>query len=361
MPLFHKIFALLNASFLYIYCRLINFFKPLSKNRVTIFFDPGEKLLARYIFNILYVFSGEFNILLYRRIRFRNFLRAYSHEEYIYYVKNSKIIRKIPAHTNDMVLVHDRESAVSGRRAWKHSICLHYDVFSAGKDKAAFILPFQMHPELCHNIREHTLSRLRNKKRARRIFFSGNMDRKLYDSPDMEKTFHKLSRVKVLETLLHSLDSEEVSVFNNESKFLRSGDAYIKRLVLLEFRIKRKHWLDTLAESDFFLSPPGISMPICHNIIEAMAVGTIPVTESPECFNPPLQHLENCVVFSGKEDLVQKIRYILNMDQERICRLRQNAAAYFERYIAPAGNCARFRSCYDKISRIVMNLKKPVP
>ena len=43
-------------------------------------------------------------------------------------------------------------------------------------------------------------------------------------------------------------------------------------------------------------------MPMCHNIIESMAVGVIPITNYPEWFDPDLEHMKNCIVFDDQKD-----------------------------------------------------------
>ena len=97
--------------------------------------------------------------------------------------------------------------------------------------------------------------------------------------------------------------------------------------------IDDKYWLMHLAKTDFFLAPPGIVMPMCHNIIEAMAVGAIPVTNYPEWFSPKLEHLKNCIQFSNKQDLVDKVKFILDMDNQGIKLLRENVIDYYEAYL----------------------------
>ena len=80
--------------------------------------------------------------------------------------------------------------------------------------------------------------------------------------------------------------------------------------------IDPEDWLPDLSKTDFFICPPGFCMPMCHNVIEAMAVGAIPVINYPEWFNPTLRHMENCIVFDDRNDLVMKIEEILDMGQQ---------------------------------------------
>ena len=51
---------------------------------------------------------------------------------------------------------------------------------------------------------------------------------------------------------------------------------------------------------------------MCHNAIEAMAVGTVPVLEYASLFSPPLEHGVNCIDLSSFEDIDDAIKEILS-------------------------------------------------
>lgn len=75
-------------------------------------------------------------------------------------------------------------------------------------------------------------------------------------------------------------------------------------------------------------------MPLCHNAIESMAVGTIPVTNYPDWFFPSLEHLKNCIRFTTKEDLIETIKLVLSMDKFQIEQLRKNVLEYYDQYLS---------------------------
>ena len=76
-------------------------------------------------------------------------------------------------------------------------------------------------------------------------------------------------------------------------------------------------------------------MPICHNVVEAMSVGAIPILEYPEYLEPPLKHGVNCLVFSGPEELVRIMRRAFQMKPSQIAAMRKAAREYYERHLAP--------------------------
>src|SRR5260370_10572567 len=78
-----------------------------------------------------------------------------------------------------------------------------------------------------------------------------------------------------------------------------------------ECHVMHSEWLKTLSRCEVFLAPPGISMPQCHNIIEAMAVGCIPLTNYIEWLSPPLTDGVNCFQFRDENDLRKRVFEIL--------------------------------------------------
>ena len=99
--------------------------------------------------------------------------------------------------------------------------------------------------------------------------------------------------------------------------------------------IDPKDWLPDLSKADFFICPPGYVMPMCHNVIEAMAVGTIPIINYPEWFNPDLRHMENCIVFGDRDDLVKKINEVLDMGSQQVAEMRDRVIDYYENHLKP--------------------------
>jgi glycosyltransferase involved in cell wall biosynthesis len=113
---------------------------------------------------------------------------------------------------------------------------------------------------------------------------------------------------------------------------------FIDKCVILDnskFRIDAGSWLESISMGDFFLCPPGYVMPMCHNVIEAMAVGAIPVINYPEWLNPSLEDGVNCVAFTDADDLVEKIDHVLAMKQAEISEMKSRVIEYYEQHLDP--------------------------
>jgi hypothetical protein len=92
-------------------------------------------------------------------------------------------------------------------------------------------------------------------------------------------------------------------------------------------------WLPTLASTSFFLCCPGAAQPMCHNVIEAMSVGAIPVIEYADRFVPSLQDNVNAICFRGTGRFCDALDRIDQLSAEQVQRIRANVIDYYDRYL----------------------------
>ena len=142
-----------------------------------------------------------------------------------------------------------------------------------------------------------------------------------------------MSRLAVLQTLEKSLSREEIHVLTSNHSDVPARPCFV--LAGSSYRIPQEKWFSTLSKSDFFLACPGGAMPLCHNVVEAMAVGAIPILEYPEYLEPPLKHGVNCLVFSGPQELLRIMRRAFQMKPAQIIAMRKAARDYYRRHLAP--------------------------
>jgi hypothetical protein len=216
------------------------------------------------------------------------------------------------------------------------------------------LFPYPMQPRIYFNNWHSQLKSLRGVKRRMKIFFSGNQNRKHYDSAKFRYFFSdKMTRVSIIDTLVSELNPEElfllrgleeVNYFQYENKFVLSQWERKSLKEIISKRTTNEHWLDFLAYSDFFLACPGYIQPMCHNVIEAMGVGAIPIIEHPEMFFPPLVDGQNCLAFSGQAELLVKIRLALSLPEEKVNQLRKNVVKYYDDYLSPEAICKKIES-----------------
>jgi hypothetical protein len=247
-----------------------------------------------------------------------------------------------PEVVEDKIYLYDSPDAHLNLQPWLKTIAVRFDIFSKYWFDSPVMFPYPIHPVHTGCDLPNRLLKLREHPKRVRVFFSGDL--KGYTQNHITYPATKLPRLVVINTIRQVLPDSSFFLGEQQDIDTLFSDGFANRCVLIDTGktwIDDRFWLDYLAKADFFLAPPGICMPMCHNIIEAMAVGAIPITSYPEWFRPHLRHMENCIVYSDAADLVEKMKFVLAMEQPQIRQLRKNVIRFFEEHLAPARFIAR--------------------
>ena len=242
----------------------------------------------------------------------------------------------IPSETSEMIYLFDEEDSTLGAHKWRKKVQVRFDVFSPYWFSQPILMPYPVHPVHAGPDLRERLRKCRASEKKMRVFFSG--DREGYVTNRIHYPRPKLPRLEVINAILKEMGDKALLVRGEENLGSACATGYVNRCLIMDqdqSRIDETRWLGTLAKSDFFLCPPGYVMPMCHNTIEAMAVGAIPIINYPEWFDPPLEHLQNCIAFDDKADLLLKLTEVLEMGGEHIARMRQRVIAYYDDYLDP--------------------------
>ncbi len=242
----------------------------------------------------------------------------------------------IPSETSEMIYLFDEEDKSVGTRAWRKKVHVRFDVFSPYWFGQPILMPYPVHPVHAGPDLPDRLRKFRASAKKMRVFFSG--DSKGYVTNRIHYPAPKLPRLEVINAILQEMGDKALLVQGEQDLAVLGAAGYVNKCLVMDQdhpRIDETRWLATLATSDFFLCPPGYVMPMCHNGVEAMAVGAIPIINYPEWFDPHLEHLQNCIVFGDKADLLRKMNEVLQMGPERIAQMRQRVIAYYDEHLAP--------------------------
>jgi hypothetical protein len=291
---------------------------------------------GRQLYAVLYAFSlSGYRIDLFDSLN-RERLGRYG--KMAYEIKSVRVMDRLPDDIENCIYLYDKEDrSLAGLNWWK-KVQVRDDLFSPYCCKNPMIMPYGMYPKQTSPQPDQRLDVLRANNRKLRIFFSG--DTKDYGRNRIQYPAPKLPRLEIVNTLRERI-ADDVILVQDEATLnvLRDNDSqYSNHCVIMDTSrvwVEVSAWLDTLADADFFLSPPGIVMPMCHNLIEAMAVGTIPITNYPEWMRPNLVHMENCIVFDDEDDLIRKVKLALSLNESEIARMRANVIDYYRKHLDP--------------------------
>jgi hypothetical protein len=195
--------------------------------------------------------------------------------------------------------------------------------------------PFFVHPKkagLAKSFRGAEPGRHRNV----RIFFGGKTSDEVYGRSVLGLRYGMLSRREMLDVACSLLPKDQINKPDDAMRWLASADE--QRMTLFETqhcRVPSERWLDALAKADFFLACPGADMPLCHNLIEAITAGAIPILQYARYLTPALEHGVNCLAFHDAQSLREAVASALRMDEADIRKMRENVMRYHELHLAP--------------------------
>jgi glycosyltransferase involved in cell wall biosynthesis len=320
---------------------LCNQFDPLKK---TIFVDFHDPFLSIYIIALLYAFGKKgYNIVLKNNYHFIS--NTNLNKAYIYQLDFVTIQKKIRPDKNSPVFF-DKSHLLSAYSNCNKAILFSEDIFfRKSLSVHEMILPFTQHPETFISGQFEKIKEYRYNSKLLWCFFSGNYDFETYTKP-IHKDFFKVdNRYELINEIKKEFPPELLTIVTEASDLFAKKNVNRHNLVITDWswhpkkisslhsRINNEEWLSTLSQAVFFIALPGVHMPMCHNIIEAMSVGTIPILEYADHFYPELTHNENSIIFKGKQDLVEKLKFVLTLNEEEVKRMRNNALEYYEQYL----------------------------
>jgi hypothetical protein len=258
---------------------------------------------------------------------------------------NVSVTDIVPIDTSRAIYLFDEQDVALGARPWRKKVQVRFDVFSAYRFAQPILMPYPVHPVHDGPDLRDRLHKCRASEKRMRVFFSGDSEgyvknRILYPKP-------KLPRLDVINAMLQGV-SDKVLLVQGEQHLDRAcASGYDNKCLIMDQnqpRIHETRWLQNLAMSDFFLCPPGFVMPMCHNIIEAMAVGAIPITNYPEWLDPHLEHRKTCIAFDDSVDLIEKLNEVLQMDGNEIAQMRRQVMDYYDKYLTSESFVRRIES-----------------
>jgi hypothetical protein len=193
-------------------------------------------------------------------------------------------------------------------------------------------------------------------KRPVRLFFGGNTEEGKYDKNVIGEVYRMLTRREMIAAVVDQAGENRIHRPVAADRWLTSDEP--ADFVLCETqkcKIPGERWLDAMAKADFFLACPGVGMPLCHNLIESLAAGAVPVLQYSAYLTPELEDGVNCLAFHDEASLRKVVDRVLSMDEQEILSLRRGAKTYYDTYLAPGRFADRLLNDPHSDTTLLMN------
>lgn len=279
---------------------------------------------------------------------------------------NYKAFLRRPASRNQFVFLSDQQDLLSASPGWKKKVYVDPDCFGEGED--AFSVPFGVHPAQVLSGRDKQLDEYRAQDTKVTLLFAGACQPEGYATDAITKLFGKVPRSDLYESICQVLDGGDYTTTRDADSLLNAEDKIDAALFVLatdgvDNRVARENWFRVLAAADFFVAGPGVYMPMSHNVIEALAVGTIPIIEYPELFSPDLSVAQACITFRGRQEFEERIRSCVEMEPSARANLKKTAMDYYDTHLSPKAAGRKLQrevldrptNPKDDIERIIIN------
>ena len=287
---------------------------------------------GRYYFSLVrdVIDAGYFPVFIARRITLSSF--GTSPMKSLLLHERLGVIRSLDELREPYFLITDRDFP-KPTLAEKVVLVSYEPRLCEGENEIAF--PVFVHPQIRVKT-ELPYTYAVTAKRPARLFFGGNTEEGKYDKNVIRDVYHMLTRREMLAVATSAMSGASIHRPQEVASWLASAEFH--PFVLCETQhamIPQDRWLEALAKADFFLACPGVGMPLCHNLIEALAAGAVPILQYGDYLPQPLEDGVNCLAFRNPAGLQEITAKVLTMSQEQICSLRGNVRAYYDEFLAP--------------------------
>lgn len=293
-----------------------------NRSRKKIFIDLRGFHIGRYLYIYTHFLAGDFRIYLTIDVATLKNLNDYS--EWI--PDEPNIFLTTSSLGKSKIVVKDREL--------QRTFDLDFNCFSKS-ELGTFHFPYVMHPGFYRFKHINDLAGLRQLKRTLNVFFVGGFEKQLYDSNVVYEKFGTPNRWESVQFLLakrndifipkslQELDNTIDSEVNNSITLVDTSNFFIMQPRLQQYYGRAK----------FHLSLPGVVMPMCHNVIEAMVVGCIPILSYADLFWPNLEHEKNCLLYRNLEELNELLNSISMYSDEKLLQMKREVIQYYDEYL----------------------------
>lgn len=172
-----------------------------------------------------------------------------------------------------------------------------------------------------------------NRKKA--AFFAGNTSGSAYRKQQiLKKVINRATVIEQLKKMHQAVVPNNIDEYYTFKTTLKDCSVVICERDKLSFSAPKL--LEELSSFSFFLALPGTLMPLCHNLVEAMYLGCIPILQEvySETMPEQFQHLKNALVYKDERDLKNILEDLKNFSNTQIAELKKNSLKYYDSYLS---------------------------
>lgn len=310
------------------------------------FFSIGKSILKSW-----FVPAGDKRIYieisdLYPNRYLYNFLKFFILCGYIVYIPfNLKLLKKLKISKGESLFsswILEEKIKIGRPKSPYETITaerLSNDYFSRNYAEGNYHVPMSEFPAFYFENIDLPIE-MKETKRKNSIFMAGNLDAQHYDKITFSPFFSLPSRYRTIQHI--KTNSQLYYPIGTEGQLEEFISSELDKKIIIidtvsEFHIPIKKLKDFLVNFRFYLALPGVSMPQCHNVVEAMSVGCIPIIHEiyATTFHPPLKHRETALIYRDLENLTEVTSQALNLSAEHLKEMRENVFRYYSRYLSP--------------------------
>ncbi len=295
-----------------------------SEGKKKVYIEIDEMALNRYLYNFIKFFIlNNYTVYIPKNKKVISTLNR-KRGEFIYgsWILKERVKLGKPKNTD---LVIKREQ-------------LSNDYFGGAKENS-YHVPMSEYPGMYRNgIYDESENFKRNRKRS--AFMSGNIDATHYKKISKAGFFEIPSRSEVADFIQSQRYYQKTDSLMALREFINTETD--NKVILIDaskqFRIPLYELKDLMQRFHFYLALPGILIPQSHNLVEAMAVGCIPVIHEAyaRLMYPSLEHMKNALVYDSLEKLDELILKSFKLEKDQVESLHENVRNYFENHLSPS-------------------------
>ena len=358
--MFKKIDKKIKATKKYIQYR----YKPINYNEKNVLFVSAFTIPGRRIVQLIYYFlSSGYNC--YLDYSFFQYLKLDVDAVYASQLKGVFQVKKKTS--NISVIVSDNKEALDSSDPNALKIHINYFVLENKFHNINTVTendlyyPIGIHKNfLSFSLESKILESDFHSERKIGAIFAGNTisnsnpGKGAYNRNITKEQLNINTRVEVFSFIAENLPQEHIYFPERLETFLYDIESgrLKNKIVLINtqiFSIPRDSYFNILLNSNFFIHMCGSKQPFCHNQIESMLAGCIPITQFARFFIPGFKHESNSLLYNTLDELKLLLSDVISGKYSiSLSSMRKETLTYYKKHHS-------FESFRNKLSYLMDN------